>query len=199
MEVTDLRDTRVMIPRVRRGLEGALGTGSANQAASKFSDDQVNALIADAIANCILLTGGLFGHQLEVTAREDAGYKAPIAWLVDPEMAEDEISVIVAQAQLDFFFFDLKTLKVQQTIRDEATEWSYQLSANALVEYLKNLRKTRDEALARITEGGAPAESWSSFLDTRDSFTASVIEPWTDPGRGGGGLELDPRGFGFSE
>ncbi len=132
--VTDLRDTRVLIPRVRRGLEGALGTGSANSSASQFTDDQVNALIADAIADCILYTGGLFGHNLVVTAREEAGYMAPIAWMTDPELSEDEGSIIVAQAQLNYFFFMLKGLKVQETIRDEATEWSYQLSANALTE-----------------------------------------------------------------
>jgi len=192
-DVTDLRDTRVMIPRVRRGLEGALGTGSANVAKSQFTDDEANALIADAIADCILYTGGLFGHNLVVTAREDGGYMAPIAWFVEPELREDEISIIVAQAQLNYFFFMLKGLKVQETIRDEATEWSYQLSANALTEYLKNLRKTRDEALARVTEGAAPVEAWESFLSVRDTWTASVIEPWTDPGRGLGGLELEPR------
>lgn len=195
--VTDLRDTRVLIPRVRRGLEGALGTGSANVAASSFTDDQVNALIADAIANCILYTGGLFGHNLVVTAREDGGYMAPIAWMVDPEMAEDEASVIVTQAQLDYFFFSLKGLKVQETIRDEATEWSYQLSANALTEFLKQLRKARDEALDRIAERSGPVESWASFLATRDTWTASVIEPWCEPGQGIGGIELDPRGGGI--
>lgn len=193
--VTDLRDTRVLIPRVRRGLEGAIGTGSANVAASQFTDDQANALIADAIADCILYTGGLFGHQLVVTEREAEGYMAPIAWQVEPAFSEDEGSIIVAQAQLNYFFFALKGLKVQQTIRDEATEWSYQLSANALTEYLKNLRKTRDEALARVMDSSAPAEAWESFLATRDTFTASIIEPWTEPGRGLGGIDLDPRGF----
>lgn len=190
--VTDLRDTRVLIPRVRRGLEGALGTGSANVAASQFTDDQVNALIADAIADCILYTGGLFGHKLEVTEREAEGYMAPIAWQVEPAFSEDEGSVIVAQAQLNYFFFTLKNLKVSETIRDEATEWSYQLSANALTEYLKQLRQARNEALDRIKDASGPVEAWESFLQTRDTFTASIIEPWTSGG-GLGGIELDPR------
>jgi hypothetical protein len=190
--VTDLRDTRVLIPRVRRGLEGALGTGSANSSQSAFTDDQVNALIADAIADCILYTGGLFGHNLVVTEREEGGYMAPTAWMTDPELTEDEGSVIVAQAQLNYFFFTLKNLKVSETIRDEATEWSYQLSANALTEYLKQLRQARNEALDRIKDASGPVEAWESFLQTRDTFTASIIEPWT---RGGemGGIELDPR------
>lgn len=190
--VEDLRDTRVLIPRVRRGLEGAIGTGSAAANASQFNDDQVNALIADAISNCILYTGGLFGHQIIVTQREDAGYRAPVAWMVDPELTEEEASIIVAQAQLDYFFFALKELKVSETIKDEATEWSYQLSANALTEYLKNLRKTRDEALDRLTEKAGPVEAWESFLAVRDVGTAAAIEPWTIPG-GMGGQQLDPR------
>lgn len=192
--VTDLRDTRVLIPRVRRGLEGALGTGSAAASASQFTDDQANALIADAIADCILHTGGLFGHNLVVTEREAEGYLSPIAWIVDPEMTEDEISIIVAQAQLNYFFFTLKDLKVSESINDEATEWSYSLSANALTEYLKHLRKTRDEALERVKDAAAPVEAWESFLAVRDSWTASMIEPWTG-GFGGGGQQLDPRGF----
>jgi hypothetical protein len=122
---------------------------------------------------------------------------APIAWMVDPEMSEDEGSVIVAQAQLNYFFFTLKNLKVQESIRDEATEWSYQLSANALTEYLKQLRQARDEALDRIKNTSGPVEAWESFLQVRDTFTASIIEPWTS-GAGGGGIELDPRARPFA-
>ncbi|MDP2622560.1 MAG: hypothetical protein Q8Q29_02040 [Actinomycetota bacterium] len=191
--VTDLRDSRVLIPRVRRTLEGPLGTGSANAAASDLTDDQVNAIIADSVANVILYTGGLFGHQLQVEARDDV-YQSPIAWLVDPALTEDEASVIVAQAALDYFFNDLKALKVGETIRDEAVEWTYQLSANALLEYLKNLRKLRDDAIERIMDSEAPADGWVNFLAVRDGTTTALIEPWASPG-GAGGQEFVTGGF----
>lgn len=183
--VTDLRDTRVLIPRVRRTLEGALGTGSANAEASSLTDDQVNAIVADAISNVILATGGLWGHQLLVTDRDEM-YMAPTAWLIDPALSDDEESVIAAQSALDYFFNDLKTLKVGQTIKDEAVEWSYQLSANALLEWLKQLRKARDEAIARINDTSAPAEGWINLLHERDAYTDSLIEPWAQGGGAGG-------------
>lgn len=183
--VEDLRDTRVLIPRVRRTLEGALGTGSANAEASSMTDDQVNAIVADAISDVILSTGGLFGHELVVTARDEM-YMAPTAWLIDPALSEDEASIISAQSALNFFFNDLKTLKVGQTIKDEAVEWSYQLSANALLEWLKQLRRTRDEAIERLLANSAPAEGWINLLAERDSYTDSLIEPWASGGGGGG-------------
>lgn len=193
--VSDLRDTRSLIPRIRRALEGPLGTGSANAAASDLTDDQVNAIAADAIADVIFYTGGLFGHQLEVTERDDV-YMSPTAWLVDPALTEDEASVIVAQTALNYFFYDLKNLKVGETIQDEAVQWSYQLSANALLEYLKQLRKMRDEALDRIKESEAPADAWVNTLSVRDAYTDSIIEPWT-AGAGVGGQQMDPRFGGF--
>lgn len=193
--VTDLRDTRVLIPRVRRTLEGPIGTGSANSSASDLTDDQVNAIVADAVANVILYTGGLFGHQLTVVERDDV-YQSPIAWLVDPQLSEDEGSIITAQSALDFFFNDLKALKVSQTIRNEGQEWSYSLSANALVEYLKNLREGRDRAIERIIDSTPGLEGWASFLAVRDGVTSALIEPYIDLGAGAGGQFLDPRGFG---
>lgn len=191
--VEDLRDTRVLIPRVRRALEGPAGGSGASP--SSLSDDQINALIADAAANVIFYTGGLWDHELQVVERDEA-YMAPIAWRVDPALTEDEASVLVAQAALDYIFTDLKNLKVSETIKDEATEWSYQLSANALLEYLKSLRKQRDDAIERITAAEAPADAWVNTLAVRDQLTDNLIEPWAEHG-GYGGQELgvDPRGF----
>lgn len=187
--VEDLRDTRVLIPRVRRRLEGPIGTGSANVAASEYNDDQVNAMIADAVADVILYSGGLWDHKLEVTARDDV-YQSPIAWLIEPVLTEDEASIIEAQAALNFFFFDLKALKVSETMKDEATEWSYSLSANALLEYLKTIRKLRDEAIDRIKKSEAPAEGWINYLAVRDQTTDRLIEPWAEFPSGAGGHEF---------
>lgn len=189
MAVEDLRDTRVLIPRVRRRLEGPLGTGSANAEASQYTDDQMNAMIADAVADVILYSGGLWGHELQVTERDDV-YQSPIAWLIHPALSEDEASIIEAQAVLNFFFFQLKELKVQESISDEATEWSYSLSANALLEYLKTIRKLRDDAIERIKASQAPSDGWVNLLAVRDQTTDRLIEPWADGGTGAGGFEF---------
>lgn len=189
-DVTDIRDTRVLIPRVRRGLEGA-GVDAKNQA---LEDDAINAVIADAVANVILFTGGLFGHELQVLTR-DSTYMAPDAWLVDPQLSEAEGGLIVIQAQLDFLFNDLKSTKVQETIRDEATEWTYQLSANALNELVKSLRQQREAVLEKIVAANGTLDAWINTLYERDAWTDSIIEPYANAGGLGGQEFGDPRFF----
>lgn len=186
MSVSDIRDTRVLIPRARRGLEGA------GVASPSLEDDAINALIADAVANVILMTGGLFGHELQVVER-DSTYMAPTAWLVDPELTEAEGGLIVIQAQLDFLYNDLKATRVSQTIKDEATEWSYTLGAKAIAEFLKGLRAQRDKLLEQIEASSFGLEVWVNTLYERDVYTDSLIEPWITPGRPGGQEFVDPR------
>lgn len=185
--VTDLRDTRVLIPRVRRGVEGAGVT------AKTLEDEAINGLIADAVANIILFTGGLFGHQLNVLARDET-YLAPTAWQVDPALSEAEGSLIVIQCQLDYFYQDLKSTKIQETIKDEATEWSYSLSATALTEILKSLRQQREEALEQIAGENGALDAWVNTLMVRDAWTDSLIEPYAQEG-GLGGQTLNPYEF----
>jgi hypothetical protein len=180
--VTELTDTRVLIPRVRRALEGPDSvSGSAAVAAGGLLDDQVNALIADAIANIILYTGGLFGHTLEVEDRDDE-YMAPIAWSVDPELSEAEGGVIVAQAALDYYFDFARGMKVSQRIADEG---------QLLTEQLKFLIGERDRALELIGEENSGLETWTNFIAVRDAQTSAIIEPWL--GGGVGGQSYDPR------
>lgn len=186
--VEDLRDTRVLIPRVRRGIEGAGVTVKA------LEDEAVNGLIADSVANIILFTGGFFGHQLNVVARDET-YMAPTAWMVDPALSEAEGTLIVIQAQLDYLFNDLKSTKISETIKDEATEWSYSLSANALTELLKGLRQQREEALARINQASAGLDQWVNTLYVHDQWTDSLIEPWTAEAGGIGGQTLNAFEF----
>lgn len=187
--VTDLRDTRVLIPRVRRGVEGA------GVSAKAIEDEGINGLIADAVANIILFTGGLFGHQLLVLER-DSTYLAPTAWFVDPELSEAEGSLIVIQCQLDFLYQDLKSTKIQETIKDEATEWSYTLSATALTEILKSLRQQREEALQMITDENGALDEWVNTLFVRDAWTDSLIEPYAIQAGIGGQEFVEPYGFG---
>lgn len=185
--VTDLRDTRVLIPRVRRGVEGAGVTAKA------LEDEAVNGLIADAVANIILFTGGLFGHQLNVLER-DTTYLAPTAWQVDPALSEAEGSLIVIQCQLDYLYQDLKSTKIQETIRDESSEWTYSLSATALGEILKALRKQREEALEQIAGANGALDAWVNTLMVRDAWTDSLIEPYATES-GLGGQTLNPHEF----
>ncbi len=189
--VTDLRDVRVMIPRVRRALDGPEATGSASVSA-KLSDDQVTAVIADAIANVIFYSSGAFGRQLEVIER-DPNYMAPIAWRTSEELSEDEQSVIVAQAALDYFFHSLTTLKTSETLKEADREWSWGTSASSVAERVKDLRAQRDRAIELLTSQNVIAEAWINTLAVRDSYTDMLIEPWV--ATGGllpSGQEFDP-------
>lgn len=191
--VTDLRDIRVMIPRVRRALDGPEATGSAAVSA-KLSDDQVTAVIADAIANVIFYSSGSFGRQLEVLER-DPNYLAPIAWRTSEALTEDEQSVIVAQAALDYFFHGLTTLKTSETQKEADREWSWGTSASAIAERVKDLRAQRDRAIELLTTQNVIAEAWVNTLEVRDRYTDMLIEPFlTSMGysTGLGGLEFEP-------
>lgn len=188
--VTDPRDVRTLIPRTRRAVDGPAANSPAAPTAT-LTDDQIKDLVADAIADVILYTGGLFGHTLEVTAR-DGFYQAPAEYATDSEMTLPEGTVIVCQAALTFFFHKLRDLKVSETIRDEGQEWSYSISANVLRDQIAQLQSARDKALEVIEiEEGEVLEQYSSFLAVRDSAVSSVIEPWVD--EGGLGTSLDTR------
>lgn len=183
--VSSLADVRVMIPRVRRALEGPGSTGPLADSAV-LTDDQVTALIADAIADVILYSGSAFGHELVVTSR-DAHYMAPDAWEVDPEFSQPEQSVIVAQAALGYFFHQLKDLKVSEEISDEASTWKYQLSSTLIRDQMKMLQDARDRALTAVELAASVGlDVYISYLEERDSIASRLIEPWVQPWSGGG-------------
>jgi hypothetical protein len=188
--VTDLRDIRVMIPRARRALDGPEATGSASVSA-KLSDDQLTAVIADAIADVIFYSSGAFGKKLEVVERETGGYMAPIAWRTSEELAEEEQTVIVAQAALNYFFSALTTTKTGETLKEADREWSWQTSASAVAERVKELRAQRDRAIELLSQEGFVAEAWINTLAVRDYQTDVLIEPWI----AGGGYGLPPGEF----
>lgn len=190
--VTDLRDTRVLIPRTRRALEGIQAAGSGFDP-STFDDEAMNAAVADSIANILLYKGDFFGAQLEVVERDES-YLAPIAWRTSRQLTEPEASLVAIQAALDYVYITLVGTKQSQTIRNEGQEWSYSLSANVLSERLKSLREDRDRALAAIEAQHGQLEDWVSFIQARDAYVSSLIEPWVNAS-GVGGQRLDPRGF----
>ena len=188
--VSDLRDTRVLIPRVRRALQGPSASG-ATSPGNQLSDDEANALIADALADLILYGGGeeVFGHKLEVAAR-DEDYMAPIAWTTDTPLSEYEGSVVVAQAALNYFLNYAKTLKTSEKIADEGQSWEYEIAATVITQQIKGLREDRDRALDALKGKNVVTEDYVNFLQVRDSYTDSLIEPWA--GGGGGGQEFCP-------
>jgi hypothetical protein len=190
--VTDARDTRVLIPRTRRALEGIEAGSGFNPAT--FSDEAVNAAVADSIANLLVYTGSFFGHQLEVVERDDF-YMAPVAWRTSEALTEPEASLVAIQAALDYVYMSLVGEKTSQTIRNEGQEWSWATSANVLSERLKGLRADRDLAIEALSASQQMPEAYYSFLEVRDARVSALIEPWVY-GAGIGGQELDPRGFG---
>ena len=191
--VTDLRDTRVLIPRTRRALEG-LSVGGSGFSDDTYGDETINAAVADAIASLLLYTGSFFGKELEVVER-DAEYMAPVAWRTSEELTEPEASLVAIQAALDHVYMTLVGTKQSETIRNEGQEWSYTISAQVLSERLKGLRADRDRALAAIEAAGASMEAWYSFIEVRDARVSALVEPYVSGGVSSG-QQLDPRGFG---
>jgi hypothetical protein len=196
--VTDQRDVRVMIPRVRRAIDGPSAVSPLSPSTT-LNDDEVEALIADAVANIILNTGSAFGHTLEVSAR-DPFYLAPTAWIVDPEFTEAEGSVVVAEAALTFYFHKFQELKVQEEISDEGQTWSWQISASLVRDQMKMLQDARDRALEVVMQSsGLNLDSYVSYIEVRDRATSLYIEPWIADNGGIGGQEgalalgYDPR------
>jgi len=145
--MADPVDIRVMVPRVRRALEGA-------GAPEVLSEDAVNDLTADAIAEVILYTGGVFGKQLLVTG-DDQG--VPDEYATNEALTLREQAVIATQAALNYFFQKFSAMKTTERIADEAQTWEYTLSANLLNEQLKLLIGERDRALEAMERDGAPA------------------------------------------
>lgn len=184
----DLTDLRVLIPRTRRAL---LGPERSNHDA--LDDVDVLAAIADAVAAVILVAPNAFGHSL-IVADRDPIYGAPNAWKTAEAMGLEAQTVVVTQAALDYWSHELRTLKTQETIKDEAVEWSYSISAQALRDHLAFLRTERDRAISALTTSQPALDQYASFLAVRDVRTSRLIEPWVD-GVSVGGLETDPRFF----
>lgn len=184
--VTDLRDTRVLIPRLRRALDGPEATSSAS-VSSTLSDEQLNAIAGDAIASVISYSGNLFGSILEVSER-DPMYMAPIAWQTEPALTDAQATIVVSQAALDYFYMRLSSSdggKTAEETADEATKWSWEISPQALVERLRQLKADRDRGLEILSEEDEEADaSWVSFIAVRDRYTSLLVEPWVEFERG---------------
>lgn len=179
-----------LVPRIRRAVDGP---GTSRLDHGVISDRGALELAADAVADLMLYTAGTgaFAYTLEVTARETL-YNAPSQWKILPALTVPAEALVVAQAALNYFFHALRDLKVSETIRDEAGEWTYSRSANLLTKQMDLLAKLRDAALEALAAGNPAWDTYVSFLAVRDRTTAQLVEGWTVDG-GVGGLELDPR------
>lgn len=171
----DLRDVRVLIPRTRRAVEGpdALASGMT---AGSLTDDAVTALIADSIASVIFYSGSLFGHELEVVAR-DPFYLAPIAWRTDTSLTEPEATIIIAQAALDYFLHTLQDMTSEEIV-DEGQRWAWARSAQVISGHMDALRKARDRALEELSQSEVILDGYASFIATRDAAASHAVEPW---------------------
>lgn len=163
-----------LIPQVRRAIDGPAATG-ADSPATTLTDTQLKGLIADAVAEVIFYTGGLFGHELVVTER-DATYGAPTDWEVDPELTDAEATVIVVTAALNHFFHIIRDLKVAETIRDEGAEWTYQLSAQLLTEQVRYLQNAREQALTQVEAAQPVGVAFVDLVHGRDRAIVHAIE-----------------------
>jgi hypothetical protein len=200
--VTDLRDLRVLVPACRRAIDGPMAT-SPDAPSTTLDDRAVLALLADSTASMILNSVGnaAFGYQLLPTAR-DPFYKAPVAWATDTERSPAADAAILSQAALDHYFWLIRILKVSETMKNEAQEWTYAISANVISAWVKYLIDNRDRAIASLQVINAPLDVYISLVAERDRLAASWLEPWVAevgapvPYVGGGGsgpLEYDYR------
>lgn len=176
-------DIRVLVPRVRRRLEGA-------GAPAELSDDAVKDLVADSLSSILLYTGSVFGKTLDVAERDENNI--PIEYTTSDELTLQEGTVVAAQAALDHFFFQFAALKVSEKISDEAGGWEYARSASLLKAQLELLVKERDRALDALAGSAGALDSYVSYLAVRDVETSRLVEPWVEGG-GIGGLGVDFR------
>lgn len=184
-----------------------MATGSASVAAT-LADAEVVALLADATGDLILNTASqdgsdlnAFGNQLIATAR-DPFYLAPVAWATDKPRSTAQDAAILSQAALDHYFWLIKLMKVSETIKNEAQEWSYTLSASVIGAWMQYLIENRNKAIAALQTINVVMDTYISLVAERDRLSAAWLEPWVTeigapvPYAGGGGsgpLEYDYR------
>jgi hypothetical protein len=173
------QDVGELVPRVRRAIEGPIPLVTGDP--EFVSDEQLLALVADTIADVILLTEGRWGHTLE-------GIDGPPAtqWTVDPGLSLEEESLVAAQAALTRYFHIARQAKVAERIQNEGQTWEVQHSAQLLREQYALLKDTRDRALAAVMAAHPVMARYASILSVRDRLGAALLEPWRGGGVGGG-------------
>lgn len=186
-EEPDLTDLKVLVPRARRKIEGPYG---APQNRPPLTDTQVYEMVGDAVGEVVMHSGSFFHHQLLVKARDPLG-GFPTAWKTDTELSEYEAAIITAQVALNYYFFLFRDMKISETIMNEGTTWTYELSANVIRNYLESLRDERDKAIEGLRINVPVLDRFASNIRVRDQATVAVLEWWAgsfDQGTAGSGL-----------
>lgn len=196
----DLTDISVLVPRVQRAVEGPTGPPPG---VPTLTGAQALELTADAIADAILYSGGLFGHQLIVTVRDpDTG--VPTEWHTEAVLDEWEVSFVAATAALSYFFHLFRDQKVSETIINEGQSWDYDMSAALIRDQLKLLMAQRDAAIEALRQKHPVIDRFASIVAVRDAQTAALVEWWSRtnpdnlgvaPGGVGGGYDMVPSPF----
>ena len=176
MAVTDPADIRILVPRVRRMIDGPQAD-SPSAGASTLSDEQITGLIADAISDVILATGGTWGYTLTPVGAVD-DYLQPESYTTSPPLDGPSQALVATVAALGYLYRVIGSRKVSETQKDEGNEWTYSVSASILRDWLKALQAQRDFALEQLIADGAPLDVYSSFVSVRDSEAAAVAESW---------------------
>lgn len=175
-------DIRVLIPRVRRAVQGVTPDMSV-------TDDMLRDVVADSLSAIMLYTGSVFGHGLIVTDRANG---VPTEYATTDELSLAEQHVVAAQSALDYFFHQFNSVKLSETIANEAQNWTYTRSAQLLRDQFQHLRDERDKALAALGAGTSLVH-YESFLAVRDMEVARAVEPFAPGLLPQGGLEADFR------
>lgn len=206
--VTDIRDLRVLVPACRRAIDGPQAT-TPDAPSTTLNDTEVLGLLADATAELILNTASAdgsisnaFGNQLVVVSR-DPYYMAPDAWATSQSRSTAEDAAILSQAALNHYFWLLRGMKLSETMKNEAVEWTYTiLSPNLVINWMNYLIANRDKAIAALQSINVVMDTYVSLVAERDRLSAAWLEPWVTeigapvPYVGGGGsgpLEYDYR------
>lgn len=189
-EGPDLTDLKVLVPRARRKVEGPWGNANGRP---PLSETQVYEMIGDAVGDMIALSGAFFHHTLIVKERDALG-GYPTAWKTDTELEEYEAAIICAQVALNYYFHVFNNMRIMETIQNEGTLWTYQLSANVIKNYLETLRDERDKAIEGLRTNIPILDRFASNIRVRDQATVAVLEWWdqqSDASAGGlpGGQE----------
>jgi hypothetical protein len=173
--VADLTDLAVLVPWARRACEGPYGPPTGRP---ELADDVLYPMVADACSEIILYSGSLFGHQLNVTARDPiAGY--PTQWCTDQVLDQWESAVVICQLALDYWRFLYRDVKTSLSIANEGTEYSYTLSATVIGGYLKQLASDRDKAIAGLRAHNIVLDRYASNIRVRDQATVAMLEWWS--------------------
>jgi len=172
MPEPDLTDLAVLVPKARRKIEGPFGLPNGRT----LLDSQIYAMVGDAIGEMIAIAGEWFKHTLKVKKRDPlVGFATE--WQTDTPLTEEEAAIVIAQVALDFYFSLFRDMKVSETIQNEGTQWTWEVSANLLKSYLQSVIEERDKAIGGLKDK-IVFDRYSSNIRVRDQQTVALIEWW---------------------